>query len=268
MNALFLHLGLEGWKPALTALLLPPVPWLLLVLAGGALLPRRRRIGWALLGSGVLLLYLGSCMAVARLLHDHLLHPPAALRGAEIDALMHTPAGAHTAIVVLGGGVRPMALEYGQATLAPASMERLRYGVWLSRRSGWPLAFSGGAGHAQPGAPAEAAVAARIAAQEFNHPLRWTETRSRDTRENAAFTLPLLRAAGVQRIVLVTNSDHLPRALAHFRAAGGDAVPVLGAPMAVDAADMPPLLQWLPSHAGQDLSRRVLHEWLGARFGA
>jgi uncharacterized SAM-binding protein YcdF (DUF218 family) len=268
LNELFLHLGVEGWKPALTALLLPPVPWLLLVLAGGALLPRRRRVGWALLGSGVLLLYLGSCMAVARLLHDHLLHPPPALRSAEIEALMHTPAGAHTAIVVLGGGVQAMAPEYGQATLAPLSMERLRYGVWLSRRSGWPLAFSGGAGHAQPGAPAEGTVAARIAAQEFNHPLRWTESRSRDTRENAQFTLPLLRAAGVQRIVLVTHSDHLPRALAQFRAAAGEGLLVLGAPVGSGAGDTPSLLQWLPSNAGQDLSRRVLREWLGARLGA
>lgn len=268
MNQLFLDLGIEGWKPALTALLLPPVPWLLLVLAGAALLPRRRRAGWSLLLAGVLLVYLCSCWAVARGLHDLLLQPPAALRSAEIEALTRTPAHVRTAIVVLGGGVEAVAPEYGQPTLTAASVERLRYGLWLGRRTGWPVAFSGGAGHAQPGAPAEAAVAARIAAQEFNRPLRWTEAASRDTRENALRTVPLLRAAGIERIVLVTHSEHMPRGLANFRRAGGEAVQVLGAPVGPGNEHLPALLRWLPGNDGYQLTRRVLREWLGARLGA
>jgi uncharacterized SAM-binding protein YcdF (DUF218 family) len=268
LNDLLLNLGLEGWKPALTALLLPPVPWLLMVLAGAGLLTRRRAAGWSLLLAGVLLVYLSSCWGVARALHDTLLHPPAALRAEEIDALVHTPANAHTAVVVLGGGVEPSAPEYGQATLTALSVERLRYGVWLGRRTGWPLAFSGGAGHAQPGAPAEAAVAARIASQELGRPLRWTETASRDTRENALRTVPLLHAAGVRRIVLVTHSDHLPRALANFRRAGGDSVQVLGAAVGPGNESMPPLLRWLPSNDGLQLTRRVLREWVGGLTGA
>jgi uncharacterized SAM-binding protein YcdF (DUF218 family) len=66
----------------------------------------------------------------------------------------------------------------------------------------------------------------------------------------------------------VTHSDHLPRALAQFRAAAGEGLLVLGAPVGSGAGDTPSLLQWLPSNAGQDLSRRVLREWLGARLGA
>ena len=31
LNNLFLKFGIEGWKPALSALMLPPVPWLLLM---------------------------------------------------------------------------------------------------------------------------------------------------------------------------------------------------------------------------------------------
>ena len=34
MNELFYTLGIESWKPVLSALLLPPVPLLVLVLAG------------------------------------------------------------------------------------------------------------------------------------------------------------------------------------------------------------------------------------------
>jgi len=34
MNDIFLTLGLESWKPLLTALAMPPVPFLVLVLLG------------------------------------------------------------------------------------------------------------------------------------------------------------------------------------------------------------------------------------------
>jgi hypothetical protein len=39
--------------------------------------------------------------------------------------------------------------EYGVGNLAAPSLERLRYGLWLSRSTGVPVAFSGGVGWAQ-----------------------------------------------------------------------------------------------------------------------
>jgi uncharacterized SAM-binding protein YcdF (DUF218 family) len=42
------------------------------------------------------------------------------------------------------------------------------------------------------------------------------ETRSRSTWENALFSAPILRAAGAGRILLVTDSLHMPRAEASF----------------------------------------------------
>jgi uncharacterized SAM-binding protein YcdF (DUF218 family) len=44
-----------------------------------------------------------------------------------------------------------------------------------------------------------------------------TECKSRTTRENALFTLPMLRKAGAHRVILVTTWYHSRRALACFR---------------------------------------------------
>ncbi|MFG5408565.1 ElyC/SanA/YdcF family protein [Piscinibacter sakaiensis] len=127
-------------------------------------------------------------------------------------AARSTAAPPRTAIVVLGGGRERLAPEYGQAMLGADSLQRLHYGVWLARATGLPLAFSGGRGWAQLDGEAEADLAARIAAQDYGLPLRWRENQSRDTRENARLTVALLRAEGVERILLVTHGWHMARA--------------------------------------------------------
>lgn len=48
------------------------------------------------------------------------------------------------------------------------------------------------------------------------------ETDSKTTRENAQFSIPLLRAAGAKRVVLVTSWYHSRRALKCFRHYGPD----------------------------------------------
>jgi hypothetical protein len=60
------------------------------------------------------------------------------------------------AIVVLGGGMEALAPEYGVSSLRATSLERLRYGIWLGRETGLPVAFSGGVGWAQLDAKPEA----------------------------------------------------------------------------------------------------------------
>jgi uncharacterized SAM-binding protein YcdF (DUF218 family) len=51
------------------------------------------------------------------------------------------------------------------------------------------------------------------------------ETRSRTTREQALFVNDLLKARGIRRFVLVTEPNHMPRAVAAFRALGLEPVP-------------------------------------------
>ncbi|MCX6545060.1 MAG: YdcF family protein [Acidobacteria bacterium] len=52
-----------------------------------------------------------------------------------------------------------------------------------------------------------------------------TESRSRTTREQGLFVAELLRARGVRRFVLVTEANHMPRAVATFRQLGLDPLP-------------------------------------------
>lgn len=266
MNDLFVLFAAESWKPVLTALLLPPVPFLLLMLIGARLIVARRGLGWMLVLLGAALVWLGSCTGSARLLAQVALHPPPALTAEQLRAL-RAPTGT-TAIIVLGGGMEPFAPEYGAANLQQHSLERLRYGIWLSRETGLPLAFSGGVGWAQPGAVPEARIAARIATNEFGRPLKWVEDQSRDTRENAARSVALLRAAGVRHIVLVTHGWHMPRALRAFKAAAGADIRIDAAPMGLARDTETPVLTWMPTTKGITDVRHVLREVLGRVAGA
>jgi len=265
--------GLTAWKPALTALLLPPVPWILLVLWGAWGLSRRQRAAWGWMVLACVGLWASSSSKVGTALSQVLLSPPAALQSEQRLTLQReaTQQPGSVAIVVLGGGREPWAPEYDAPNLNRWSLERLRYGVWLSKQTGAPLAFSGGVGHAGSPGMSEAEVATHIAANEFQHPLRWTERDSRDTRENAQRSVPLLRAAGVRHIVIVTHGWHMPRSLRAFEqavAATGGGMALSAAPMGL-AYDEPTFVsQWLPSAEGMARVRHVLREWLGLLAGA
>ena len=175
------------------------------------------------------------------------------------------------AIVVLGGGMQRSSPEYGSPQLSANSLQRVRYGAWLGRQSGLPLAFSGGVGHGADPGPSEAEIAARIAEREFGRPLKWTETQSRDTNENAMRTLPMLKEQGIERVVLVTHGNHMRRAAAAFeRASERLSVPmqITPAPMGGEGAHRLDLGDWLPSRSGYEAVCIALHEWLGRIAGA
>lgn len=266
MNEILLHLGIESWKPLIGMLVLPPVPFILLILIGARLMFNRRLIAWLLILVGTGGIWFGSTAAVASGLYNWLLHPPPALTESQIADLKRAP---KTAIVVLGGGRRLLAPEYGVSSLSVRSADRLRFGIWLSRETGLPLAFSGGVAHgARPG-PTEAEIAARVAEREFGRPLRWTENESRDTRENAVKTVALLLPQGIEQIVLVTESFHMPRALANFqRAAEGRKLQIVPAPMNVPVPERMRVGDWLPTPASARETWFVFHEWLGRMAGA
>lgn len=269
MNSLFATLGIDGWKPLIAALLLPPVPLLLLVLLGARMILWRRGLGWLVLLLSVAGLWLSGCSAVADWLQRELSRPGLTLGPDEIAEIKRD--ASHTAIVVLGGGREDKAPEYGISNLQPQALERLRYGVWLSRATGAPLAFSGGTGYAQGPGAAEADTAARIAAQEFNRPLKWVESESRDTRENATMTLALLKPTNVDQIVLVTHGYHIRRAVRDFERAAqhaGKAVRIIPAPMGLVVSDQRPMLRWMPSNQGFARTRDVLRDAIGMLAGA
>lgn len=270
MNDLFVALGIEAGKPLFTALILPPVPMLLLVLIGGLVLRARRGLGWALLIGGVAGIWLSSCAGMAVALERMALSTPPALSASQRAELRErVSARQPVAIVALGGGLESLAPEYDGANLAPVSLARLRYAMWLARETGAPAGFSGGAGWAQlQGGPSEAQIAARIAQRDLGASLRWIEGESRDTRENAALTVSILQRDGIEEIVLVSHGWHLPRAVRAFRDAAAGTMRITAAPMGLAPPIDRPLLRWLPTSEGIVHMRAVVREIVGLLAGS
>ena len=262
--------GLGSLKPVIAALLLPPVPFLALALAGAGLVRRRPRAAQVVLVLACVGVWLTCCVGAARWVEETWLAlPPSLDAAARAQLKARATAGESLAIVVLGGGLNPSAQEYGGPDLATSSLQRLRYGVWLGRETGVPVAASGGVGWVvddravQP----EASRMAEVAQREYGAPLRWVESASRDTHENAVYTLALLRPAGIREVVLVTHGTHMPRALREFQAAA--AAESSSAPVRITPAPMgqawpaeSALLRWLPSSEGALRMRAALHEVL------
>jgi uncharacterized SAM-binding protein YcdF (DUF218 family) len=252
---------LGALKPFLASLALPPVSLLLMALLGLLLAGfNKKKTGLALASLSVLLLGLLSCHGSAVWLARYALpqFAPVNVAGLKSNRVQ--------AIVILGGDVLPQAPEYGDGQPGAATAARLRYGVWLARQSGLPLAFTGGLGWAAHSSQrdSEAAVAARVAQQDYGMALRWSEGASRDTRGNARLLAPLLQRDGVQRIALVTHAWHMPRAVAAFEEAG---LAVTPAPMGYVLPVQSDLLEWLPSAHGLQASRQVLRECLALAVG-
>jgi len=268
MNDFFLWLGIDAWRPTLSALLMPPLPFLLLVLFGARLFSRYRVRAWLTVIVGCLGIWATSTYVAAYGLTQWLLPPTRSLTANEIGDLKKAP---RTAIVVLGGGHRDFAPEYGVSELQPMGVERLRYGLWLSRQTELPVLFTGGRGHGSVPGQSEAEIAARTAERDFGRPLRWTETESRDTRENALRSVALLRGQGIERIVVVTHGYHMPRAMDNFRKAvtfAGANMQLVAAPMAISSWTQRRAVDFLPTRAGYNQVQLVLHEFFGRLVGA
>jgi uncharacterized SAM-binding protein YcdF (DUF218 family) len=270
VNDLFSAWGLLHWKPVASALLLPPVPWLVLIGLGCWTRPRRNRLGSLLVASALIGLWLSHCQAVGLMLQQRI-SPATALTAAQITALGQRMAGRKPVVLVLGGGVLRLAPEYGEAHLTDGSAERLRYGLWLAQQVHAPLMFSGGVGRGQADSDSEATVAARMALRDHHLSLRWLETASRDTRENARLSLQKLRAEGVTDLLLVTHGWHMRRALRAFEqeaARIGLTARIVAAPMGLGINEMAPVQRWLPSIDGYQRVYQALHEGLGLLSGA
>jgi uncharacterized SAM-binding protein YcdF (DUF218 family) len=237
-------------KKALAALVLPPTGPLLLAAIGLLLLTRRPGWGRTLAWIGVLMLAALSLPVVSHAL----------LRLVDRSVpLDFAHARDRQAIVILGGGVRRAAPEYGGDTLGRLTLERVRYGALLARRTKLPVLVTGGAVH---GGTAEAVLMKKALEEEFGVQVAWTETLSRNTEGNARHSAAILSAAGVRRILLVGHGFDMRRAVAEFAAAGLHATP---APTVIAAQtlrfDHP--LELLPGMSALQTSYYALYELLG-----
>ena len=239
----------------LQTLLLPPGLMILLMLAGYFLARRLPRTGKIMLVTGFGLLLLASLPFVANF-NLRLLEGDAALPAAELVQ----PSA--QAIVILSGGRNLDAPEYGHVdTVSMHTLERVRYGAWLHRHSGLPILVTGGKVF-DTTQPAEAELMRQILTKEFQVPVRWIETDSRNSWENAAFSQPLLKDAGINRIYLVTQAWHMPRARMAFEAVGLQVLPAPTGFLHGDG-DAPLILDFLPSSGALMTNYYIAHELIG-----
>ena len=231
-------------KILLRELLLPPASLVALGALGLLLGRRRPRLGAALLAGSWLALWLLSTPRIAvALYHASERYPALGIR-APLDA---------DAIVVLGGGgSRADSAEWGGTTLLEGGWDRAAYAAMLARRSGLPVLVS------SHGRDADALRDALRA--QFGVEARWVDRDAGDTFENAAGAGRILLPARLSRIVLVTHSNHMARALDEFEHAGFRCVP---APVLTDPTVPDDARGWMPNAGALRYSALGLYELIG-----
>lgn len=236
-------------KNLLGSLLLPPGNGLLLLAFAGIFRKRRWAFGLAVLGGSLLLAQ--SLPVVSNSL----------MRSIEAQAgPVFSNAEGAGAIVVLGSSLNFDAPEYGGDTANERTLVRLRYGAVLARQLKLPVLVSGG--QAPRGSRSEAEVIGEILENELAVKVRWREDKSTNTAENARFSANILHAAGIKRVVLVTQAFHIPRARLLFERAGLEVTP---APTGFRSSHDPSAILggYLPQASALQNSYYALHEWLG-----
>ena len=238
-------------KQAVKVLILPSNGPLLLALVGLVVARRYPSAGRRLVWTGVIALIALSMPVVSALI---------------IGISGRTPpldlAQAHDAqaIVILGGGIRPYAVEYAGATLSSVTLERVRFGARVARATGLPVLVSGGA---LRDTPSEAALMRNALTSEFHVPVRFTEGRSRNTHENAVNSAAILKANGIARVILVGHSFDFPRSQREFEAAG---IAVIAAPIGMPAEGSPTFGDFIPGINGLQQSYYATYELLANIF--
>ncbi len=99
----------------------------------------------------------------------------------------------------------------------------------------------------------------------------WLEDQSQNTYENAVYSAAILQEKGINRIVLVTSSMHMPRSVALFRAQGLEVIPA-PADFTFTDEDWKQLfsgsvenriISLVPNTSSLSLTTNVLKEYLG-----
>ncbi len=166
-------------------------------------------------------------------------------------------------IVVLGGAISPDVSAARNDVALNEAAERVTAAVALARR--YPAArivYSGGSGALLFSEGSEAVSAVRIFESLGIAPERIiAEEQSRNTVENAVFSLLLAMPRPGERWLLVTSGYHMPRAMGVFRRAG---FPVEAYPVDWRTRGPQDALRPFPTLSeGLERSDTALHEWVG-----
>lgn len=163
-------------------------------------------------------------------------------------------------IVVLAAGRYCHAPEYqDHDTVGANTLVRLKYVAYLYNKTHLPVLTSGGA----PFGGTPAAILMRSTLEQYFHvPVQFVETRSKTTAQNARYTAKILQPLGVNRILLVTQAWHMPRAAILFRQVGFDVMPAPTGFITKSRRNQT-FLAYLPSAPALALSAHVFHERVG-----
>jgi uncharacterized SAM-binding protein YcdF (DUF218 family) len=236
-------------RNVILTLAMPPMGFVMLLLLGLLLRGRWWRAGRRLAWGALAALLLTAMPVVSSTM----------LRALEAN-LPTTPPPGHPpqAIVVLGAdiiraGQEPLGVRPGLLTL-----DRLRTGAALARRTGLPILVTGGT--TQPATAPVGLVMEQSLKDDFRIPARWTEAKSRDTWENARFTAEILKRDGIDSVYVVTHSWHMRRSVLAFQGTG---LHVTAAPTALDEPLGPEWGDFLPRTSSWQTCFFALHEWIG-----
>lgn len=129
-----------------------------------------------------------------------------------------------TGIIILGGAEDAHVGALRNVMSLNEAGERITEGVVLSRRfPNAKIVFSGGSASLLTTKPAEADVARGYLQALGVDPARiLIDDKSRNTYENAVFTMELVKPKPGETWLLVTSAFHMPRAVGNFRKAGFD----------------------------------------------
>lgn len=245
----------------IAGLLLSPLTWVLILwlVSAACFLLQRKRWAIGLACAAFATLWLASLPVVA--------HALAAPLEEKYPALTAQASPSADAILVLGGalsGAHPP--RRPTFNLGPAAGR-----VWHTAqlyhagKARWVIVAGGN----QPGQELEQVEAEAIVEMLGvlgvpRHAMRM-EGLSRNTRENAANSLPLVQSVGARRVLLVTSALHMPRALKTFaKAWSGSGIELI--PVTTDVEPETPrflLRPWLPDASALAFMTRTVKEYAG-----
>ena len=172
------------------------------------------------------------------------------------------------AVLVLGGAMEaPLPPEQPHIGFGAAA-DRVWHAAALYRagKARWVLAIGGNRPGYEDVAPEAEAMAEVLRTLGVPASALRLEGHSRNTRENAANSVALVRQVGARRVLLVTSALHMPRALAVFQGVfAGSGVTIIPAATDAEALGDEPggWMAWLPDAKSLEGSSRAVKEVLG-----
>jgi uncharacterized SAM-binding protein YcdF (DUF218 family) len=239
-------------KKILSAFLLPPGCFIVVLIGGGIWLLSRKRLKSAILTLTVgVLLWLASMPAMASL----------AVKGLERGLTIPRELKGDV-IILLGGEVKGDVKDLtGKGAPSEEMLGRMVTAVRAQKKTGLPLLVSGGS---LPGMNVTDSWVVQRFLTDLGVPPEKIiiEYKSRDTEENARYIEELCSRYGFRNPLLITSASHMKRSLLTFQRYGLAVTPLPSDFMSPGTWRFH-LLQFLPKSTALELTTTAFHEYIG-----